>query len=175
MRSSIALVVLLLCPLACAHGSTVQKLEFDTYRIACTDAPLDGCLHEAANNACDKRAYFVVRGISDVNSRGTSESPEIALSSQAIVRCGPRRGWGDQAATLMSAAPLSAAVPSATPVAQQPPAPAAAPPAPVCAPGSTQACIGPAACSGGQACKADGSGYDPCDCGSPSPPPTTRN
>ncbi len=75
MRSSIALVVLLLCPLACAHGSTVQKLEFDTYRIACTDAPLDGCLHEAANNACDKRAYFVVRGISDVNSRGTSESP----------------------------------------------------------------------------------------------------
>ncbi len=81
MRSSMALVVLLLCPLACAHGSTVQKLEFDTYRIAGADAPLDRRLQEAANNARDKRPYFVVRGISDVNSRGPSESPDIAFSS----------------------------------------------------------------------------------------------
>ena len=36
----------------------------------------------------------------------------------------------------------------------------------VCAPGSTQECVGPGACKGGQACKDDGSGYLPCDCGS---------
>ena len=31
----------------------------------------------------------------------------------------------------------------------------------------TQACWGPAACQGGQMCKADGSGWSTCDCGSP--------
>src|SRR5690606_34939018 len=49
-----------------------------------------------------------------------------------------------------------------------PPAPAAAPPAAaalLCVPGSTQACLGPGACSGAQACRADGQGYQACDCG----------
>ena len=36
----------------------------------------------------------------------------------------------------------------------------------VCTKGSTQACIGPGACQGGQVCLPDGSGYGPCDCGS---------
>jgi hypothetical protein len=35
----------------------------------------------------------------------------------------------------------------------------------VCTPGQSVACVGPAGCQGGQACKADGSGYEPCDCG----------
>jgi hypothetical protein len=35
----------------------------------------------------------------------------------------------------------------------------------VCVPGITQACVGPAACSGGQACLTDGSGFGPCTCG----------
>jgi hypothetical protein len=39
----------------------------------------------------------------------------------------------------------------------------------VCIPGSTQRCIGPGACEGGQACLKDGSGYGPCQCAS-SPP-----
>jgi hypothetical protein len=40
------------------------------------------------------------------------------------------------------------------------------PPRPAgCTPGSTQACVGPGGCKGGQACVADGSGYSPCDCG----------
>ncbi|GMV19617.1 MAG: hypothetical protein AMXMBFR56_78410 [Polyangiaceae bacterium] len=34
-----------------------------------------------------------------------------------------------------------------------------------CTPGMSQACVGPGACKGGQACKADGSAYGPCDCG----------
>lgn len=38
--------------------------------------------------------------------------------------------------------------------------------APVCAPGQSISCTGPAGCKGGQACKADGSGYEACDCGS---------
>jgi len=35
----------------------------------------------------------------------------------------------------------------------------------VCAPGDTRVCVGPAACRGGQACRPDGLGFGPCDCG----------
>jgi len=35
----------------------------------------------------------------------------------------------------------------------------------ICVPGSTQACVGPGGCSGGQACRADGAGFGVCDCG----------
>lgn len=35
----------------------------------------------------------------------------------------------------------------------------------VCTPGTTQECVGPGACKGGQACKDDGTGYGACDCG----------
>ena len=35
----------------------------------------------------------------------------------------------------------------------------------VCIPGETQACLGPGACSGAQACLAQGQGFGPCDCG----------
>jgi len=39
----------------------------------------------------------------------------------------------------------------------------------VCTPGLSVACVGPGGCSGGQACKSDGSGYEPCNCGSQAP------
>lgn len=38
-----------------------------------------------------------------------------------------------------------------------------------CTPGATQACLGPGACQGAQACRDDASGFLPCDCGAPSP------
>ena len=38
----------------------------------------------------------------------------------------------------------------------------------VCTPGLTQACVGLGACEGGQVCKADGSGWGPCNCGAAS-------
>ena len=34
-----------------------------------------------------------------------------------------------------------------------------------CVPGTTQLCVGPGGCQGGQACQADGRGFEPCDCG----------
>ena len=39
------------------------------------------------------------------------------------------------------------------------------PAARACVPGTTQACLGPAACTGAQSCLANGSGFDRCDCG----------
>jgi len=44
-------------------------------------------------------------------------------------------------------------------------APASTAPPRVCVPGATQACLGPGACQGAQACRDDASGYLPCDCG----------
>ena len=38
-----------------------------------------------------------------------------------------------------------------------------------CIAGETQTCVGAGACAGGQACKADGLGYEACVCGSPPP------
>ena len=37
----------------------------------------------------------------------------------------------------------------------------------MCTAGQSIACVGPAGCSGGQACKSDGSGYEACQCGTP--------
>jgi hypothetical protein len=34
-----------------------------------------------------------------------------------------------------------------------------------CTPGATQMCVGPGGCVGGQACSANGQGFDPCVCG----------
>jgi hypothetical protein len=35
----------------------------------------------------------------------------------------------------------------------------------VCTPGVTQKCLGPGRCEGAQACRADGEGWEQCDCG----------
>lgn len=35
----------------------------------------------------------------------------------------------------------------------------------VCTPGQSVACVGPGGCAGGQACNADGTAYEACDCG----------
>lgn len=158
MRPSMVCLALLLCPLACAHSTTVEKIEYGTYRISCSDAPLDRCLADAANNACDRGPYYLVRGISNINNRGPVELPDVVHSSQAIVKCGPKSGLGEDGSAFMAGAPApSVSAPTAAPAAATKPA--------ICAPGSTQPCTGSAACKGGQSCKEDGSGYTPCDCG----------
>jgi hypothetical protein len=79
-------------------------------------------------------------------------------SSEAIIRCTsggrPLTGWD------------SLTPPSAAPVAAAPPPPRA------CVPGTTQACIGPGKCEGGQSCLPDASAFGPCDCGTLGPPVT---
>jgi hypothetical protein len=163
MRLVAAVASLIVCPLGCAHGTAIQKLDGNTYRVTCEALPLDRCLGETASNACDKHAYFVERGISEVNLRGHSDAPDVATSSEAIIRCSPTQSWGDQAKELMAAAPAGSTVSAA---ASRPDKPQS-----VCAPGSTQTCVGTGACNGGQACRPDGSGYERCDCGSPAPAP----
>jgi len=67
-------------------------------------------------------------------------------SSDAVIRCVRNKSaWGDFGAS------------SSAKVAAQGPARA-------CVPGATQVCVGPGACSGGQACLNDGSGFGACNC-----------
>src|SRR4051812_16504793 len=54
---------------------------------------------------------------------------------------------------------------AATPAVAPAPPPVTSPIERVCVPGSTQACLGPGACPGAQACRDDASGFLPCDCG----------
>ena len=74
MRLAVA-VIGFIGVLGCAHGVTTTKVDYDTYRIQCSELGLDKCLAEAASNACDKRGYFVAKGISQVNVRGRSDAP----------------------------------------------------------------------------------------------------
>lgn len=63
--------------------------------------------------------------------------------------------------------------PLPVPVTEPPGAPTAVPGERVCIPGTTQACLGPGACSGAQSCLESGAGFGPCDCGpNPSSAPT---
>ncbi len=45
----------------------------------------------------------------------------------------------------------------------------------VCTPGATQSCLGPGACRGAQRCKADGSEWELCDCGTQGAPSETSD
>jgi hypothetical protein len=98
-------------------------------------------------------------------------------TSRAVVHClglhdRPAIPAGTPLAPASSGRPsLAATVRSAPPAAPVP----VAPPAPerVCVPGTTQACVGPAACSGGQSCLPDGSGFGGCDCGAASDSPAS--
>ncbi|HXK20010.1 MAG TPA: hypothetical protein VNG33_19500, partial [Polyangiaceae bacterium] len=67
MRMTASVVGLFLGAVACAHGATIEKVGVDTYRIRCPELSLDRCLAATVDNTCDKHAYFVARGISEVN------------------------------------------------------------------------------------------------------------
>lgn len=67
------------------------------------------------------------------------------------------------------AAPGPAASASSAPAPVAAAAAASAAPARACIPGATQACLGPGACQGAQACREDGAGFLPCDCGTAGP------
>lgn len=114
-----------------------------------------------------------------------SNRPEQTLVKDADVSStGPAKGQGAWEGELTvecgrALPPLELKRPSV----EAPPELAPAPPAAaerVCVPGATQACLGPGACSGAQACNETGSSFGPCDCGSntnvqsvPAPPATT--
>lgn len=151
---------------ACAGPRVaVEKRDDGILHLTCK-APLTECLGEAAK-LCGRVKYAVLRAVDDPDFKGPlpSDTFEPFPSSEAYVRCGTARTLGVENQTLL-AQPLCPA-----------PAPAAAQSAPptstrACVPGSSQACVGPGGCRGGQVCAADGASYAPCDCGTAPASPT---
>jgi hypothetical protein len=154
-----------LLSLSCAAtpAFTSQHLADGSYQLQCTTA-LSSCL-ERVDEVCRGTPYDVVTGHDHRRSTditvGTAKTE--VRSSEAIIRCTRNKPlFGGNAEP--SSAPASGS--ETAPVPAAPPEQARA-----CIPGATQACVGIGACSGGQACIADGSGFGPCDCGSPAPAP----
>jgi hypothetical protein len=154
--------------LACSRSAPVarERLPDGTFSFKC-DGPLSFCLSHV-DEVCKGGPYTVEIGWDQPSTRGVDETRVETHRSQAIVRClrrgeNPRTRYAGPVATpVIEAEARNAELP---PPAVASPAPVAKPAPRACVPGSTQACVGAAACAGGQSCLPDGSGFGPCDCG----------
>jgi hypothetical protein len=151
---------------SCSSGGTGRpaRLADGGYSLSCK-GPLTDCLRHA-ERLCKDQGYTVqeARDVLDKFGPENGQSQVVVEKSDATIHCGkstPQAPIRLERETELAAPPAVAPAPAAAPPA--PPAPAAAR---ACVPGSTQACIGPAGCSGGQACAADGTRFEPCNCGS---------
>lgn len=170
----------LLVVAACASSQRsyeAKHLPDGTWRLKCQGS-LPACIAHA-EATCHGNNYEVLkaRDQRDLFGPENGTAQVEVRSSEAIIRCGAK---GVPAPPLP---PDPSADDTRDPNATQPPEPSDPthpPPQPVpppvaqraCVPGSTQACIGPGRCEGGQSCLPDGSAYGPCDCGTLGPPPS---
>lgn len=95
---------------------------------------------------------------SDLSSTGPAKGQAL-WEGELTVQCGRQLPPLELKRPPGETEPLPAEVPAA------PGAPTSVPGEKVCIPGTTQACLGPGACSGAQACLESGTGFGPCDCG----------
>lgn len=146
--------------LGCSNGATGRpaRLADGGYSLSCR-GPLSECLRHA-ERLCRDQGY-TVRDARDIQERlgaETGQSQVIVEKSEATIDCGESRK--------RPAIPLQ----RETELPATAPAPAATASTRACVPGSSQACVGPGGCSGGQACSSDGSRFEPCNCGAPTAP-----
>jgi hypothetical protein len=150
----------------------------EQFRIVCSQSFVS-CRLEAKQLCGDE--FRVVEESSNkppakpVESSGVSSTAPsqgvVNWRGEWVVRC------GRQLPPVRLVRPVSPAAKPAPTAAAIAPAPAAIDPAPssaqgparVCVPGVTQACLGPGACSGAQACLPSGDGFGVCDCGTTNP------
>jgi hypothetical protein len=134
-----------LCVLvACATGPVERRhLADGSWQLTCR-LPMDECVRHFEAVCSDKR-YRILSGQSKRELRDVDPGTREYRTSEFVALC-------DRDAL----PPQVAQVGGPT---------AVIPPASSCVPGSTQSCVGPGGCSGGQACRADGAGFGPCDCG----------
>lgn len=162
------------CSLGVVLGGCASKQNVDTTRlpdgtlnIKC-QGPLSSCLAKA-DAICRGLSYEVLRARDQRDRYGSDAgtSRVEVRSSEATVRCataehplGPNDGRSDPTVGTLRLKRPDTDVESNAAGAR------------ACVPGSTQACIGPGKCEGGQSCLPDGSAYGPCDCGTLGPPVT---
>jgi hypothetical protein len=151
--------------LACARPAfEQQRLADGSFQFKCDDR-LSACLSHA-DQVCKGGPFVVEGGWDEPKMSGVDQNRVETHRSQVRVRCIHPRALANPPFRTVRA-PTAAHVAPGEAKASPPTAPAKAPvPARACVPGASQACVGPAGCSGGQACLADGSGFGSCDCGS---------
>lgn len=161
MRWSLPLGLALLS--ACgAQEVKSQKLMDGSWSFEC-ELAMDECVRRAQDK-CPNQRYRILEGTSATRLRDAPPFERAYYTSRLRLTC-----TNDGGEPLIS---LGSKPPEAAPSASSAGAPAVKPPASsVCTQGQTRECVGPAACKGGQACLADGSGFGACDCG-PSPSAT---
>ena len=156
MQRLIVGLVLLFLP-ACATTG-VHEMNNGTLRVQCPSVQSE-CMHEAEVYCADRGGVHVL------SSRETNELYGVE---------------GNKAGTLMSEVVFICADDSPRKPIKLPPHDEPAPaetalPVPskrICVPGSTQRCVGPGACVGGQSCLPSGAGWSTCEC---APDPTATS
>lgn len=164
----------------CATSSHAFRLnpeqEPEQYRVTC----------KKRFYYCESEAKTQCGGEYQELSRYSSRPEQTLVKDSNVSSTGPAKGqalWegeltvqcGRSLPALELKRPMGEPEPLPAPVPVAPGAPASVPGERVCIPGTTQACLGPGACSGAQACLESGAGFGPCDCGpnpasSPTPP-----
>lgn len=136
-----------------------EHLADGSFRLRCEGA-LANCLKHVS--AVCRDAGFDVLEARDIRSYvGPEQTERETRSSEALVSCHPRgkrlfeadSRRGPERPVPMDDSEPGALEPGVRLPKQQ-----------VCTPGATQVCVGVGACSGGQACLSDGSGFGPCRC-----------
>ncbi len=154
---------LLFATWACSGGPRPPAKQPDgSYDLSCR-GPLTTCLR-GAERVCGDKGYTVTTAhdIKELLGHKSGQSQIGIERSDATIVCG----------VVTDSAPIRLQRETELPA---PAASAEAPAAPTpraCVPGATQACVGPAGCSGGQVCAADGARFEACDCGAAPPAPT---
>lgn len=153
--------------LACAcSGASTRSLGPDTWRVQCKSS-MATCAAKA-DELCSDRGYIITSGRSYKQIYGPEGQQVADERGELVVHCGTaptdrKPDAGDEGQPGGWRLPSR---PSGQPAEKAAPDPSGRPGQRACTPGETQMCVGPAACRGGQACRSDGSGFEPCDCGS---------
>jgi hypothetical protein len=149
--------LLLAAFVVCACGSTRAQRRVDgSYLIDCKSQK--SCLDRAARQ-CGDSGYDIIGGRHDQKIYGVPGNQKVVGKDQLYIRCrnDAMVDVPDQAAGSWKlerndkgSVDKALSVPRVSSV---------------CRSGETQRCVGAAACEGAQTCKADGSGFESCDCG----------
>ena len=149
------LLTIVMCISACSSSQTKRRVD-GTYAISCRTQK--ACLDHAAK-ICGETGYNIVGGRHDQKVYGVPGNEKVVGKDEIYIRCAKDKleDAPDPAAGSWKLERKDAglAVTNLETSRQ----------ARVCRPGETQRCIGAGACEGGQACKTDGNGFGPCDCG----------
>jgi len=135
-----------------------------THRIVCGNG-MSACVAKA-DKLCRDKGYTIVEGVSRPKMLGGTSSAYRTKSEvgELYVFCGLPEEDAEEEEPTFKLPPRSDDPPADVNQDGQ-----SEPATRVCTPGTTQACVGPGACSGGQVCLESGQAYGACDCGDAEP------